>query len=88
MTDQHKQRWMYLGVGTIFVAMLGLWGYSTFSTLSFFDWGNSREAKLFRDTKHEFDALIKDNPVLNDKIKKRLETIKQEAASSTVTSTK
>ncbi|OGH69248.1 MAG: hypothetical protein A3D53_01495 [Candidatus Magasanikbacteria bacterium RIFCSPHIGHO2_02_FULL_45_10] len=79
------KRWMYLGVGIVFAAMLGLWGYSTLATLSFFDWGNSREAKLFRETKNEFDALMKENPVLNKKIKERLDTIKQEAASSTIT---
>lgn len=78
------KRWLYIGVGIILAVMLGLWGYATITELSFFDWGGSREARLFRETKQEFDKIVNENPVLNEKVKERLELINQEKASSAV----
>lgn len=81
--NHSARRWLYIGVGSMLVCMLGLWGYATFTQLSFFDWSNTREAYLYQLTKEEFSKLVKDNPILNEKIKDRLQLNKNETASST-----
>lgn len=82
-----SRRWLFVCVGVFLTIMLGLWGYATFSELSLFDWNSTAEAKLIARTREEFNNLSKDNPLINGKIKERIEQAKTEAAEISVTST-
>lgn len=85
--NERGKRWLYIGVGTVFIVMVGLWGYAMFSELAFFDWASSREARLFRDTQKEFNTIFNDNPLFDGTVKEQLKEITQTTDQTTSSTT-
>lgn len=89
--DQAAKRWMMLGVTTMAIVIIGLWGWSIKTKISEISWKQSAENQLAIKTKENWDNAFKDSPTDNDalnKAKAQLQTILGAiAASSTPTTT-